>query len=127
MNIVLAKNGQPIYEQLYEQISAQILKGELAADTCLPSIRSIARELQISIITVKTAYEMLERNGFIYTQAGKGCFVADHAPHILVDKKLAMAQTRLKVDLSYYKSLGLTQQELLALIERLYNANDENT
>lgn len=85
--VILNKSEKPIYEQLYEQISSQIMNGELPANYCLPSIRALAAELGISIITVKKALEMLEFNEFIYTRAGKGCFVSDHAPKRLEDKK----------------------------------------
>ncbi|MBR6353575.1 MAG: GntR family transcriptional regulator, partial [Oscillospiraceae bacterium] len=71
------KSGQPIYEQIVEQIREQILMGTLGADEALPSIRSLAKDLRISVITTKRAYEELEQEGFLYTVAGKGCFVAE--------------------------------------------------
>ena len=70
------KSGEPIYEQICRQIKAQIIGGELAEDAPLPSIRSLAKELRISVITTKRAYEELEKEGFLYTVAGKGSFVA---------------------------------------------------
>ena len=70
------KSGKPIYEQIYSQIKAQIISGELCEDEALPSIRNLAKDLRISVITTKRAYEELEREGFLYTVAGKGCFVA---------------------------------------------------
>lgn len=77
MDIVLSNTSlTPLYIQIYDQILAQILTGVLPPDYCLPSIRAIARELSISVITVKNAYELLEQNGYIYTLAGKGCFVS---------------------------------------------------
>ena len=77
MNIVLNSSiYTPLYQQIAEQIKTQILNGSLPPDFCLPSIRSIAKELRISVITVKNAYELLEKSGYIYTLAGKGCFVA---------------------------------------------------
>ena len=76
MNVTISnKSEKPIYEQLYEQISAQILKGELVSGYCLPPIRQAALELGVSVITVKKAWEGLERSGLIYTVTGKGCFV----------------------------------------------------
>ena len=70
------KSGAPIYDQIYSQIKAQIIGGDLQEDESLPSIRSLAKDLRISVITTKRAYEELEKEGFIYTVAGKGSFVA---------------------------------------------------
>ena len=77
MNILISNSSpDPIYEQISKQIRAQIISGELREGDPLPSIRSLARELQISVITTKRAYEELEKEGFIDTVGGKGCFVA---------------------------------------------------
>ena len=70
------RSGSPIYDQIYTQIKNQIISGELEADQALPSIRNLAKDLRISVITTKRAYEELEREGFIYTLPAKGCFVA---------------------------------------------------
>ncbi|MDD4508999.1 MAG: GntR family transcriptional regulator, partial [Eubacteriaceae bacterium] len=76
MDIVINPQSQtPIYQQIYSQISAQIVRGELTGDSALPPIRSVARELKISVITIKKAWEELEHQGFIYTVTVKGCFV----------------------------------------------------
>lgn len=77
MDVVIGNSEKPIYEQIYEQVSAQILNGELRAGEMLPSIRALARDLRISVITVKSAWEMLENGGFIVTRQGKGCFVSE--------------------------------------------------
>lgn len=77
MNIFIDnKSGFPIYDQIYTQIKEQIIKGSLKEDEALPSIRNLAKDLRISVITTKRAYEELEKEGFIYTVASKGCFVA---------------------------------------------------
>ena len=121
MDIVLrTKSETPIYEQLYEQISAQIINGTLAANACLPSIRAIARELGVGIITVKKAYEMLEEQGFLYTVAGKGCFVRPHSEDGLDDKRLRLAEEKMRPDIPYYRGLGLTADELAELVKKLY-------
>lgn len=121
MNIVVnSKSDKPIYEQLYEQISNQILNGDLPADFCLPSIRTVAVELGISVITVKKAYEVLETNGFIYTRAGKGCFVASHKQP-LEEIRLQLAEKKLQSDFVYYRNLNITQEEMHQLIARLYD------
>lgn len=77
MDIIISNaGGQPIYEQICRQIKGAIASGELQPGEALPSIRALARDLRISVITTKRAYEELERQGFLYTVAGKGCFVA---------------------------------------------------
>ena len=84
MNILINNtNGTPIYDQIYSQIKAQIINGSLKEDEMLPSIRSLAKDLHISFITTKRAYEELERDGFIYTVPGKGCFVAKRNRELL--------------------------------------------
>lgn len=118
--VVNNKSEKPIYEQLYEQISAQILTGDLSADFCLPSIRVIALELGISVITVKKAYEVLESNGFIYTRAGKGCFVESHK-RPLGEMRLQLAEKKLLAVFPYFRNLNITQEEMHGLITRLYD------
>lgn len=121
MNIVFSTTSdKPIYQQIYEQISAQIVKGELPRDFCLPPIRTVALELRISVITVKKAWEELERHGFIYTMVGRGCFVAPMQQGELEGKRLELATEKLKKDIAYYKELGLTMNELVGLIRENY-------
>jgi GntR family transcriptional regulator len=124
MNIVINNtSNKPIYQQIFEQISSQIIKGELGRDYCLPPIRTVAKELRISVITIKKAWEELERRGFIYTMAGKGCFVAPLQPHDLDSKRSSMAEEKIKKDIEYYKSLGLTLEEIIDMIKRHYGDN----
>lgn len=121
MKITVKNDGdKPIYEQIYQQIYSQILNGTLTTDFCLPSIRVVAKELGISVITVKKAYELLEYDGFIYTRAGKGCFVKGLGEDTLVRKKTQLAKQKLCDAIPYFKELGVTKEELLALIEQLY-------
>ncbi len=121
MNIVISNTSEkPIYQQIYEQVSSQILKGELEKDYCLPPIRTIAKELRISVITVKKAWEELEHKGFIYTMAGKGCFVAPLPRGELDSKRDRMAYDKLSKDIAYYKSLGLTMEEITEFIRKNY-------
>ena len=86
---ILIKNssGQPIYEQIYTQIKDLILNGALAEGDALPSIRGLAKDLRISVITTKRAYDELEREGFVNTVAGKGCFVAGTDRELIRDRK----------------------------------------
>jgi len=121
MNLVIqAKSDLPIYEQLFDQIAAQIVTGELMPHVCLPSIRVVAGELGCSVITIKKAWEQLEAKGFIYTRAGKGCFVAEFPSPAFADRRLSLAAERLKAELPYYVSLGLSHAELIELITRIY-------
>ena len=122
MNIVISgASDKPIYQQLFDQISSQIIKGELPKGYCLPPIRTVAKELRISVITVKKAWEELERAGFIETMVGRGCFVATLKPAELADKRDSLAADKLKKDIEYYKSLGLSLEELLELVKRYYS------
>ena len=122
MDIVISgTSDKPIYQQLFEQLSAQIIKGQLEEGLCLPPIRTVARELQISVITVKKAWEELERAGFIVTMAGKGCFVSRLTAVDLSGKRTELALDKLKKDIEYYKTLGLDMEELIELIRLHYD------
>ena len=84
VNVIISNaSGAPIYEQIVSQIKAAILKGEVAEGEMLPSIRALAKDLRISVITTKRAYDELEREGLIVTMAGKGCFVAARNPELI--------------------------------------------
>jgi GntR family transcriptional regulator len=121
MNLVIAaKSETPIYEQIHDQIAAQIIAGDLAPDVCLPSIRVVAAELGVSIITIKKAWEMLEAERFLYTRAGKGCFVAGPSATGHADRRIELAEARLPSELAYYASLGLSREEYLRLAGKLY-------
>lgn len=121
MKVIIASGADtPIYQQIFEQVSAQILNGDLPRDFCLPPIRTVAKELRISVITVKRAWEELERAGFIYTMVGKGCFVAPLDPQMLDVKKEVLVGDRLKKEIQYDKKLGLSLEELLALVKKYY-------
>ena len=109
-----------VRQQIYEQISVQILGGELESGYSLPPIRQAATELQVSIITVKKAWEELERSGLIYTITGKGCFVANLSSADILHKRNEMILQRMVVDVSYYKSFGLTLEEVYELMKEVY-------
>lgn len=122
MNIVISTTSSaPIYQQIYDQVCAQIIKGELESGFCLPPIRTLAKELRISVITVKRAWEELERAGFIYTMVGKGCFVAPLPAIELAEKRNELASDKLKKDIEYYKTLGLSQSDILEMIKLHYH------
>lgn len=116
--IVQPHSEVAIYEQLYSQIVNQILNGTLTADECLPSIRVVSRELQISVIPVKTAYEMLENGGYIYTIQGKGCFVKRQTS--MDEKRLKIAENKVCELVDLANNLGINYDEIIDLIKKHY-------
>ena len=121
MDIVLAqKTDKPIYTQIYEQISSQIMNGEIAAGERLPPIRTVAVNLRISVIPVKQAWEQLEREGFITTTPGRGTFVSELEHHEISDKRNATARELLVRDLSLCREMGLSLDEILNIIKEFY-------
>lgn len=119
--VISPKSERPIYEQVYNQIATGILSGELAPDSTLPSIRGIAAELGISVITVKSAYDALEKDGYIYTRAGKGCFVSPKTPSSLMDRRLVEGEKALSAAVDYCRALGLGANEIARLTDKLLN------
>ena len=117
--IIRNSTNQPIYDQIYCQIKAQILSGALAPGEALPSIRALAKDLKISVITTKRAYDELEAHGFIYTMAGKGCFVADNNLEILREQRRQELETHLTAARELAKSCGLTRQDLKQMLDLL--------
>ena len=114
-------SGVPIYDQIYTQIKSQIISGELEEDAPLPSIRNLAKDLRISVITTKRAYEELERSGFIYTVAGKGCFVADKNIDAVRESVMAEIEKHLEEALKLAGECGLTKEQLKIMIDTLQN------
>lgn len=120
-NISISSTAQtPIYKQLYDQISLQILSGKLESESLLPSIRNIAKELRVSIITIKKAWEMLEQHGYIYTVAGKGSYVAKHTNKTINEKKHDILETSLSEQITLAKSLGYSKEELIKIIDEIF-------
>lgn len=117
--VVSQKSDKPIYEQIYEQIAVGILSGAILPLTMLPSIRGIAAELGISVITVKSAYELLERDGYIYTEAGRGCFVSRIEPSLLEHKRDAAAIKKFREAVDYARSIGLNDEEIKNTVAEL--------
>ena len=111
----------PIYQQLFEQISTQILNGVLVSDTLLPSIRGMARELRVSIITIKKTWELLERNDYIYTVAGKGSYVKKNTKNYLEKRKLKTIKDALQENISHSKQMNISKEELLEIVSDLYD------
>jgi len=121
MKIIISNSSsEPIYQQIVYQLKEQILKGKLKAGDALPSIRSLAKELQVSVITTKRAYEELEREGFIQTVQGKGSFIAAHNREMLREKKFSIVEEKLTEAVLAAKSLELTWDELIEILRQLY-------
>lgn len=111
------KSGTSIYEQIYTQIRAQIISGALGEDDPLPSIRNLAKDLRISVITTKRAYEELEREGFLYTVPGKGCFVAPKNVELLREENLKKIEGHFSEILSLAASCNLSKDDLVEMLE----------
>ncbi len=121
MNIIIDnKSGKPIYEQIYSQIKLGIMSGELKEDEALPSIRSLAKDLRISVITTKRAYDELERDGFIYTVAAKGCFVSPKNLELIREEHLRRIEEHLEKAVKLALELKLGRRELLEMLENLW-------
>lgn len=114
------KNGVAIYEQIYTQIKSQIISGELEEDAPLPSIRSLAKDLRISVITTKRAYEELERDGFIYTVPGKGSFVSKRNNDLLKEENLKKVEAHLEEAIKLSSFCELSKDEIIQMINLLY-------
>ena len=122
MNIIISNtSNKPLYQQIFDQVSAQIIKGELEPGTMLPPIRTVAKELHISVITVKKAWEELERLGFIDTMVGRGCFIADLTPDVLQTKLENILKEKIKIDIAYYKELGLSLEQVVEILRKCYD------
>ena len=117
MNILIDnKSGTPIYEQIYSQIKSQIISGALKQDELLPSIRGLAKDLRISFITTKRAYEELEREGFIYTLPAKGCYVAPKNIELLREENLKKIEEHIDEIVKLAVSCNLSKQEIIEMV-----------
>ena len=110
------KSGTPIYDQIYTQIKNQILSGALEPDSALPSIRALAKDLRISFITTKRAYEELEKDGFLYTIPAKGCYVAPRNKELLREENLKKIEANIDEILSLAAACGLSQADILEMV-----------
>ncbi|NLV88434.1 MAG: GntR family transcriptional regulator [Tissierellia bacterium] len=121
MKIIISNSSnEPIYEQISRQIKGMIIKGELAEGEALPSIRGLARDLQISVITTKRAYEELEKEGFIETMQGKGSFVAMQNKELMKEKKLKLIEEKLAEVVRESKVLGIKYEEVEEILKILF-------
>jgi len=125
MDIIISNASEkPIYEQITAQIKSQILAGKLKAGEMLPSMRLLAKELRISVITTKRAYEDLERDGFVESVAGKGSFVACQNTEFIREEHLRMAEEHLTKAIDTAKMTAVTLDELIEMLTMLYKGDE---
>ena len=121
MNIILSNSsGKPIYEQITTQMKQMIVSGELRAGDPLPSMRLLAKDLRISVITTKRAYEDLARDGFITNVVGKGSFVAENNTELLREAVLRDVESRLQEAVDRAKAAGLSREEIQGVLDLLW-------
>ena len=121
MKIIIRNSSpDPIYKQISDQLRGMIITGELKSGEALPSIRNLARDLRISVITTKRSYEDLEREGFLETVGGKGTFVAPQNREFLKEQKLKIIEAKLAEAVDEAKMLGLKKSELKEMLDALY-------
>lgn len=124
MDIILSNSsGKPIYEQIADQVKSQILSGTLGAGDALPSMRLLAKELHISVITTKRAYEELEREGFLENIPGKGCFVAPQNRELLREAQLRRVEEFLAQAVDEARKGGFSLEELTEMLNILYQGD----
>ena len=127
LNIVISNSsGKPIYEQITNQVKAAILSGELSPGDALPSMRLLAKELRISVITTKRAYEELERKGFVETVVGKGSFVARQNRELLHEARLREVEARLEQAVEAARAGGVSLAELQEMLTLLYEGEPQS-
>jgi len=121
MRILISNSSpDPIYEQIVRQVKGQIISGDLAEGEPLPSIRKLAHELQISVITTKRAYEELEKEGLIDTVGGKGTFVASQNQEFMREKRMKIVESKLSEALSEARMMGVSFEELSEMMRLLW-------
>lgn len=124
MDILISNScGRPIYQQIYDQIKTAILSGELREGDMLPSIRALAKDLRISVITTKRAYEDLEQGGYIYTAAGKGCFVSQKSSGMVYEEHLKKIEEHMGEIARLAGSSGITEGQLIEMYRVLQEEN----
>ena len=117
------KSGLPIYEQIVSQLREQIFSGALGEDEALPSIRDLARDLRISVITTKRAYDELEKDGYIHTVAGKGCFVAEKNTELIREENLRQIEQHLRAVADLAAACNLSCGDVGELLELLWETD----
>jgi GntR family transcriptional regulator len=127
MDILLMNSSdEPIYQQIVSQVKAQIISGELKAGDALPSMRTLAAQLRISVITTKRAYEELERDGYIENFAGKGCFVKTQNTDFLREESVRSTEELIAKACEKAKLCGLSVDDLKEMIELMYEGDNND-
>lgn len=125
MQIIISNSSkEPIYEQIYAQIKKLILTGELQEGQSLPSMRQLAKDLEISVITTKRAYEELEKNGFIYSIVGKGSFISEQNKEMMRERKIKVVEENLLIAIQNAKEMNIDFAELKEMLTLLYTENE---
>ena len=117
------KSGMPIYDQICTQLRGMILEGTLREDDPLPSIRGLAKDLRISVITTKRAYEELEKEGLIYTLPGKGSFVAGRSPELVREEHLRQIEDAMTKIRDLATQTGLNREQILDMWDLMWEEN----
>ena len=117
--VIRNTTNQPIYDQIYSQIKAQIIAGKLSPGEALPSIRALAKDLRISVITTKRAFDDLEADGFLFTVAGKGCFVAEKNLDLIREQKLKELEDHLDAAVELAAQCGVSSAQLQEMLRIL--------
>ena len=126
LNLIISNTADvPIYQQIVNQIRDAILRGELVEGALLPSIRTLARDLRISVITTKRAYDDLENENYIVSVSGKGSYVAERNPELLHESRLGIVERRLEDAVLTAKSLDIKRTDVYRLLELIYEEEDD--
>lgn len=121
MEIVVSnKTSRPLYEQIVSQIKSQIMSGDLKAGEALPSIRALAKSLQISVLTVQKAYDILQEDGFIETTAGKGCYVSAQNQDFYLEEQQKKIEGCFSDAIEIARASGISLEKLINLLTLLY-------
>jgi GntR family transcriptional regulator len=121
MHILIATNSkEPLFQQIKNQIKEHIFSGILREGDALPSMRLLAKELKVSVITTKRAYEDLEQEGFVISAVGKGTFVAGQQPHVLKEWQVRELENELEKIVQSSRRIGLSKKEFIALVNIYY-------
>ena len=121
--IICNASGTPFYEQVYQQLKTKIISGELRAGESLPSIRGLAKDLRISVITTKRAYDELESDGYIYTVAGKGSFVAEKNLELIRETNLRQIEAYMQKIIALAVSCRLSDDEVVQMLQLMQEGN----
>ena len=118
MNLIVNHSSMwPIYDQIADQVKDQIMHGKLAAGEALPSVRTLAKEIKVSALTVKKAYDTLEAEGFIHTVHGKGSFVAFADQSLMLEEKKKEVEADLEMAIRKGRSCGMSDKEIAQLFQ----------